>query len=278
MTGSFKTRMFAFLAVTAALVALSSAPALALPSALDHVDPKAPCFRWPAVDYDGDGVFDRLDYCNNTPKGCAVDERGCPSDADGDGVCDELDRCPGTSPGEKVDKQGCSPSQSAGSRAVKPTPAPPPPAPKPTPTPPPPAPKPTSEVERQLVSGGKVRLENIYFETSKATLLPESEATLRQAGEALEKYPDLKIEIQGHTDTRGAAAANERLSQARAESVRSYLLQNFRLRPENLIARGYGETQPETRERNQEELLRNRRVELQVLNPDVLPKNVEIEK
>lgn len=285
MTGFDRAKVSALLVAIAAFVSLSAAPALAVPPALDHVDPKAPCFRWPAVDYDGDGVYDRLDKCNNTMKGCSVDEFGCPSDADGDGVCDELDQCPNTPKGERVNAQGCSPSQSPGRAAVKPaptpppTPAPAPPKPTPTPEPPKPAPpKPASEVERQLVSGGKVRLENIYFETNKAALLPESEATLRQAGEALEKYPDLKVEVQGHTDTRGTAAANQRLSQSRAESVRQYLLDHYRLRPENVIAKGYGETQPETQERNQEELLRNRRVELKVLNPDVLPKNVQIER
>lgn len=286
MTGSLRTKVWMFLAASAALVTLSTASAHALPSALDHVDPNAPCFRWPAVDFDGDGVLDRVDFCNNTPKGCSVDGRGCPHDADGDGVCDELDQCPGTPKGTKVNKNGCPKGQApaapvAPAKPVPPPPAPtppPPPAPKPTPTPAPTPPKPSSEVERQLVTGGKVRLENIYFETNKATLLPESETTLRQAGEALEKYPDLKVEVQGHTDTRGTAVANQRLSQSRAESVRKYLLDNFRLRPENVIAKGYGETQPETKERNQEELLRNRRVELKVLNPEVLPRNVQLEK
>ena len=63
-----------------------------------------------------------------------------------------------------------------------------------------------------------------------------------------------------------------------AEAVRDFLASHFRLRRENLTARGYGETRPETRERNDEEMLRNRRVELRVLNPEVLPKNVKVEE
>lgn len=264
--------------IAAALTLLSTviaASALALPGT---VDPKAPCFRWPAVDYDGDGVFDRVDNCPNTPKGCSVDKYGCEYDLDGDGVCDGIDRCPNTPRGAQVDAHGCSESQLSAGHV-------PPPAPpaakaieKPAPPPAPAPSKPVSEVERKLLESGRIRLENIYFESNSAKLLPESEATLNEVGQTLEKFGDLRIEIQGHTDTRGAAAYNQRLSQARAESVRGYLLEHFRLNPDHYVAKGYGETQPETQERNAEELLRNRRVELQVLNPDALPRGVEVEK
>lgn len=244
------------------------------PAGVVDVDPKAPCFRWPAVDLDHDGVFDRLDRCDDTPVGAIVDEWGCPLDTDRDGVYDGLDKCPDTPPGEKVDKQGCSSAQRAGSsRATTesrstPTPAPPTPAP---------APK-VTETERQLVEGGRVRLENVYFETNSANLLPESEATLTEVGTVLEKFVDLRVEVQGHTDTRGSASYNRKLSQMRAETVRSYLLLHFKLRDGNLVAKGYGETQPETDEQNDEERLRNRRVILKALNPEVLPKNVKVEQ
>ena len=58
-------------------------------------------------DSDGDGVPDSKDKCPNTPKGCKVDEVGCPIDSDGDGVCDGLDKCPDTPKGCKVDADGC---------------------------------------------------------------------------------------------------------------------------------------------------------------------------
>lgn len=263
------------------LVFVASA-ALAQPSGMDRFDPKAPCFRWPAVDYDGDGIYDRIDRCPGTPKGCLVDESGCSIDTDGDGVCDGIDVCLNTPAGEQVDKMGCSATQRAMMKAAKDAPTTTPTeTPRATPAPAPPAQTPSprvTETERQLVEGGKVRLENIYFESGKATLLPESASSLNEAGEVLEKFVDLEIEVGGHTDTRGSNALNQRLSQARAEAVRQYLLNHFQLKSDNIIALGYGESQPETQERNQEELLRNRRVELRVLNPQVLPRNVKVEQ
>jgi len=120
--------------------------------------------------------------------------------------------------------------------------------------------------------------ENVFFESGSANLLPESEDELSQLGTALERFPDVKLEIQGHTDTRGAASGNMRLSQARADAVRTWLLSHYHgIHDANLTAKGYGETQPETKERNEEELLRNRRVELRLLNPEVLPKGVKVE-
>lgn len=244
----------------------------------NHRDPQAPCFRWPAVDMDEDGVFDRLDHCPDTPKGCSVDAWGCQTDADGDGVCDGIDQCPDTPKGDVVDAHGCSERQ----RVLNNQHPGPPPMPGAAATPPPTAepPKPSppvSEMERQLVEGGRIRLENVYFETASANLLPESAATLDEVGRTLEKFPALKIEVQGHTDTRGSDAYNMRLSQARAESVRSYLLQHFQLGADQYVARGYGKREPETQERNQEELLRNRRVVLKVLNLEDLPHGVKVE-
>lgn len=238
-------------------------------------DPAAPCYKWPAGDYDGDGVWDRLDRCPNTPKGCQVDAYGCSLDGDNDGVCDGLDECPNTPPGMAVDERGCH----EGAGAMKNTGTTPPiakeiekPKPKPQPVSPP-----QTETERQLIATGRIRLENVYFETASATLLPESETSLNEAGQALEKFPMLKIEVEGHTDTRGSESFNQRLSQARAEAVRAYLLEHYKLTPGNYSAKGYGESRPETKERNAEELLRNRRVVLTVLNPDALPKGVEVQ-
>jgi len=260
------------IAVLAAATPLHAAP----PSAADHVDPNAPCYRWPAVDWDGDGVFDRVDYCNDTPRGCTVDRYGCSSDTDQDGVCDGVDRCPGTAAGLEVDEHGCASNQLAAARVQPPAAEPPREIEKPAPTPVPP-PRKVSESERQLVESGRIRLENIYFETNSAVLLPESEASLREAGEALEKFPDLRIEVEGHTDTRGSTAHNQRLSQARAETVALWLGENFRLNRANLVPKGYGESRPETEERNDEELLRNRRVVLTVMNPEALPRGVKVE-
>lgn len=259
------------LTLLAMMVTLTFTPALHAsppPTTAERVDRNAPCYRWPAVDWDGDGIFDRVDHCNDTPKGCVVDALGCSIDGDGDGVCDGLDRCPNTPPGNEVDRHGCADDE----RQVSRTPA----------APEPPRevekPRPMTRTEKQLVETGRIRLENLYFESNSAALLPESEATLRDVGETLEKFPNLRIEVEGHTDTRGGAGYNRRLSEVRAETVRLWLLEHFKLDPRNYTSRGYGESRPETRERNEEELVRNRRVVLTVQNPEVLPRGVRVEQ
>ena len=258
------------------LVAIAGPSSAAAPKA---ADPSVPCCL-PAGDYDQDGVQDRLDACNNTPRGCVVDPHGCQTDADGDGVCDGIDQCPGTPKGEKVNPVGCSASQLAVAK-VPATPPPPPPAQEiQRPVTPPPAPTPPqSEVEKQLVETGNIVLRDVYFETGKATLLPESEARLNEAGAAIEKFGELKVEVQGHTDSRGAAKYNEKLSQSRAEAVRGYLLAHFHLASDNLVAKGYGESQlVVSPEKSDEDYAMNRRVVLRAINAEVLPKGVTIEQ
>jgi OOP family OmpA-OmpF porin len=208
-------------------------------------------------DSDGDGVMDANDRCPDTPHGVAVDEYGCPKDADGDGVPDYLDRCPDTPRGVSVNREGCSEAQLAAMA-------------------PPPAEKPRSHAQQELEEKGEIRLENLYFESGSSRLTGESNNALDEAGAALEKYPALRVEIQGHTDMRGSAAYNMKLSQSRAESVRRYLLDHFKLDPDHYKAKGFGETQPETKERNAEEMQQDRRCVLKVLNPGALPKNIEL--
>ena len=127
------------------------------------------------------------------------------------------------------------------------------------------SPPPPSATERQLLETGTLRLDNVYFETNSTVLLPESKAVLDEVGRALERHPEMNFEIGGHTDTRGRAAYNLTLSDGRANAVRTYLLQGFIISPNALGAKGYGETQPITQERNEEELHRNRRVEIKVV-------------
>jgi hypothetical protein len=128
--------------------------------ALAQVDPAAPGYSWPAVDYDQDGVFDRLDYCNNTPQGCIVDKSGCSLDGDGDGVCDGIDQCPETPRGVKVDAVGCS--------AAKPPLAVAPPAPTPPPTPAPRPPRPPDTHESMVtVTMGSQRPRGAFGEVAE---------------------------------------------------------------------------------------------------------------
>lgn len=195
-------------------------------------------------------------------------------DSDGDGIFDSIDKCPNTARGAKVNKDGCSADQLAALAPPKPAP----PAPTPVPVPPTPVPPAPSRVEQELTTRAQIRLENVYFESNSAKLTPESTGPLDEAGTALEKFPVLKLEVEGHTDVSGPADLNLRLSQARAETVRQYLLDRFKLKAEQLTAKGYGESRAETAGLTPQQRKQDRRVVLRVLNPEALPKNVDIKK
>jgi OOP family OmpA-OmpF porin len=261
------------------LAAVAGTAAATAPKAASPCGQGVPCCL-PAGDYDQDGVQDRLDDCNNTPKGCVVDRFGCSLDADGDGVCDGIDQCPDTPKGEKVNKVGCSASQLAALKVPAASPPPPPAQEIARPATPPPAPTPPhSEIEKQLIETGSIVLRDVYFEFDKATLLPESEKRLDEVGATLEKFAALKVEVQGHTDSRGSDAYNQKLSQARAEAVRDYLLAHFHLAADNFNAKGYGESQLEVSpEKSDEDYAMNRRVALRAQNAEVLPRGITIEQ
>ena len=112
--------------------------------------------------------------------------------------------------------------------------------------------------------GVSVRLDNIFFDYNETTLRDESFPALDKVVEMMEENPKLTIEIGGHTDNRGAEDYNQRLSQGRAEAVRQYLVDNL-VEPDRVTARGYGESQPEAHEDNEESWQTNRRVEFTVL-------------
>jgi len=92
----------------------------------------------------------------------------------------------------------------------------------------------------------------------------------------LVKWPDLKIEVGGHTDSRGPEGMNQILSEARASTVLSYLTQKFpALRPGQYTVRGYGESKPVAPNTTSFNMAKNRRVEFVVLNKDVLKRQVQ---
>ena len=199
------------------------------------------------VDSDGDGVFDGLDQCPSTPKGATVDASGCPKDSDSDGVPDGIDQCPNTAAGLKVDANGC--------------------------------PIEVTEKETELLDTGMIRLQNVNFETGKAELLEDSYAPLDEVGSILVKWPQLKIEIGGHTDARGTDAKNQVLSEARAESVKAYLTSRFSgIDASQLTTKGYGESKPLAKNTTALNMAKNRRVEFKVLNRDALKKEIERRK
>lgn len=120
-------------------------------------------------------------------------------------------------------------------------------------------------VERALLETGLFRAASVIFEFDRSTLLPASFSTLHAVGEVLAKYPDLHIEVGGHTDNVGSEAYNRELSATRAEAVRAYLLQHFPLlTSERITAQGYGESRPVADNLSETGRALNRRVEFAV--------------
>jgi outer membrane protein OmpA-like peptidoglycan-associated protein len=110
----------------------------------------------------------------------------------------------------------------------------------------------------------EIRLPGVNFETNRATLLPGSSSVLDDAVATLKRYPQLRIEVAGHTDASGSDAYNLALSQRRAAAVRDYLLRAGVANA--LTARGYGESQPLADNRSDAGRLQNRRVVLRILS------------
>jgi OOP family OmpA-OmpF porin len=127
-----------------------------------------------------------------------------------------------------------------------------------------------SEIHRNLYLsavdvGDVIRLNNIFFDTDKADLKPESEAELKRLYDFLLSNPSIKIEIAGHTDDRGSDSHNQVLSQARVNSVIAYLLEKG-IKTERLIGVGYGESKPVGTNETEEGRAINRRVEFKILS------------
>jgi OOP family OmpA-OmpF porin len=172
------------------------------------------------------------------------------------------------------------------------TEAPVPPPPPPPPATPPPAPAPVDSDSDGVLDpndrcpatplgvavdstgcprGGPVVLRGVGFATNSATLTPGSLPVLDGVAEDLRKYPRLRVELQGHTDSSGADAYNLDLSQRRAESVRNYLMAQG-VSGTQLVATGYGETEPIADNTTSEGRADNRRVVMRVLeNPGNAP-------
>ena len=180
-------------------------------------------------DEDSDGVEDSKDKCPNTLTGIKVDETGCPADTDSDGVIDEIDRCP-TTPGNGT-ANGC--------------------------------PEVREEVKKRL----NFATRGIYFETGKATLKSNSYAMLNEIISIMEEYTDYSLRIGGYTDSQGSDATNLRLSQARVDAVKSYLIRNS-VKESRIEATGYGEAKPIATNATATGRAQNRRVELELFLKD----------
>ncbi len=226
----------------------------------------------PPPDADADGVIDSDDRCpsvaGQAPDGCPPDsdkdgvpdakdncpqkrgspENGCP-DSDGDGVHDDKDECidqAGTlangCPDPDPDQDGLTGEQDM--------------CPEASGTPPTGCPKRVQDL--LTLSRG------IKFRSGRAQIAPASISSLNQAFAILQAYPNLKLEISGHTDSAGNADANLRLSRLRANLVRAYLI-DLGIDRNRLTAVGYGETVPIASNRTRAGRSTNRRIEFRLL-------------
>lgn len=201
-------------------------------------------------DGDGDGVGDSADRCPDTRAGATVDRQGCELDSDGDGVPDGTDQCPDTARGAKVDARGCE-LDSDGDGVV-------------------------DRLDRcpgtargvQVDIAGceikqEIRLPGVTFETNSDRLLPGAEQVLSDAAATLKKNPSISVEVAGHTDSDGAAAYNESLSERRAKTVRDFL-ESAGVDADRMTVRGYGETRPVSGNDTAAGKAQNRRVVLRI--------------
>jgi outer membrane protein OmpA-like peptidoglycan-associated protein len=188
----------------------------------------------PEFDNDGDGLTDQNDGCPLEAEDFDgyQDEDGCAdSDNDEDDIADLLDHCPLEK--EKVngyeDDDGC------------------------------PDKKPLAEIKGDRIELGQ----KVYFKYDKSDVLPRSYPLLNDVAKILKDNPKLEIRIEGHTDDRGSARYNKKLSQRRAESVRAYL-SNQGVSNNRMDAKGFGESTPIEDNNTDAGRAANRRVEIHI--------------
>jgi OOP family OmpA-OmpF porin len=190
----------------------------------------------PEPDNDKDGIPDASDKCPNQPETVngIDDEDGCPEvDTDGDGILGSRDKCPDepeTKNGYK-DEDGC-----------------------------------PDEIPVALKKFTGV-IEGINFKTASATILPGSFSILDRAVLVLKEYPDTRLEIAGHTDSRGKADYNRDLSQRRADSVKLFFIANG-IDGSRLTTIGYGLDRPIADNQTESGRSKNRRTEFRLLIGD----------
>ncbi|HAS40857.1 MAG TPA: hypothetical protein DCS93_10275 [Microscillaceae bacterium] len=112
--------------------------------------------------------------------------------------------------------------------------------------------------------GAKIRLNNLFFDTGKSTLKAISYGELNRLIRSMKRYPAMKIEIAGHTDSQGNPGKNMTLSRARANAVLSYLSAKG-IPTSRLKSKGYGQTKPVANNNTTLGRARNRRVEFMIL-------------
>jgi len=116
-----------------------------------------------------------------------------------------------------------------------------------------------------VVVNQRLVLENIFFDTDKSNLKPESEVELARVMDWLNQNPKLHIEISGHTDSEGSEDYNLELSNRRAGTVAGYLIEQG-VNAQRIQFKGYGETQPIASNETEQGRAKNRRIEMKIIN------------
>ncbi len=182
----------------------------------------------PDIDNDQDGIPDSLDKCPMDPedKDGFQDEDGCPDlDNDQDGIPDSLDKCPNKPENFNgfQDEDGCPDKKVA-------------------------------EPKTSILKG-------VQFKTGTSELTFEARQELEGLVNALKVHKNIVLEIRGYTDSRGRKWQNQKLSQKRANSVKSFLVAKG-INPARLSAKGYGEENPIASNRTADGRRKNRRIEI----------------
>ena len=110
----------------------------------------------------------------------------------------------------------------------------------------------------------KIAFSSLEFENGKADILPAMHADLDKLANFLIDHPDFSLNISGHTDSQGSEDSNLRLSQARADAIKAYLMYQFKIDPDRITATGYGSSIPLVEERSDNDRKLNRRVEFDI--------------
>jgi outer membrane protein OmpA-like peptidoglycan-associated protein len=213
----------------------------------------------PDLDNDKDGIPDKTDKCPNDPedKDGFQDEDGCPDpDNDGDGLFDKVDQCPNDAEDKDgfQDDDGCpDPDNDKDGFLDKDDKCPNEPGVAPDGCP--------RKYNLVVVTEKKIELkQTVFFDFNKASIKSVSFALLNDVAQAMVDNPKIKVEIGGHTDSVGNDAFNLKLSQQRAESVRTYLIKRG-IDSNRMVPKGYGENVPIADNRTEAGRSQNRRVE-----------------
>ncbi|MFO7838078.1 MAG: OmpA family protein [Desulfosalsimonadaceae bacterium] len=166
-----------------------------------------------------------------------------PKDSDGDGVADADDECPNTPAGAEVDENGCPiDSDNDGVADYRDE-------------------CPNTPEGANVNNCGCWVVADLRFELNKTDIQPAYHDNLKHVVTVLQKNPEIKVEIQGHTDNQGSDAYNQKLSERRARAVRDFLAEAG-IDKDRLCYEGYGESEPVASNENAEGRMKNRRVEI----------------